>query len=139
VTVVDASLVVAALVDDGADGRWAEQVLAAGSLVAPHLMPVEVANILRRLATSGVVSADVATLAHADLLALRVSLVAYEPLAERAWELRDNVTIYDGSYVALAERLAQDLATLDRRLAQAPGPTCRFLLPPSDPPIPSSR
>ena len=72
-TVVDTSLVVTALVDDGVDGQWAEQVLAGGSLVAPHLMPVEAADILHRLAMHGAVSDDVAALAHADLCALRVT------------------------------------------------------------------
>lgn len=50
-------------------------------------------------------------------------------VADRTWELRDNVSAYDGCYVALAELLAADLATLDRRLSRAPGPLCRFLLP----------
>jgi predicted nucleic acid-binding protein len=51
-------------------------------------------------------------------------------LASRAWELRDTVTYYDASYVALAELLDAPLVTLDRRLAQAPGPRCAFLTPP---------
>jgi predicted nucleic acid-binding protein len=51
--VVDASMVVAGLTDSGADGRWAESLLAGDSLAAPHLMPVEVANILRRAALAG--------------------------------------------------------------------------------------
>lgn len=127
--VVDASLVVAALIDTGTDGRWAESMLESDTLAAPHLLPVEVANVLRRAAAAGDVSADSASLAHADLLGLRISLFAYEPFANRAWELRGGVSAYDAWYVALAETLDAPLATLDRRLARSPGAQCRFAIP----------
>lgn len=127
--VVDASVVVAALIDGGDDGAWAESMLVSDRLAAPHLMPVEVANILRRAALAGDVSADAATLAHADLLALRVQLYPYEPFADRTWELRERLTAYDAWYVALAESLDADLATLDRRLARAAGVRCAFATP----------
>ena len=128
--VVDASVVVAALVDDGPAGRWAEELLESTPLAAPHLMPVEAANILRRAALAGDVSDDIASLAHADLLAIGVELFPYDLLAERIWELRGAVTAYDGWYVALAESLDVPLATLDGRLTRAPGPRCSFLGPP---------
>lgn len=127
--VVDASIVVAALVDGGPDGRWAEQVLLSGDLAAPHLLPAEVGNVLRRAALIGQISADAATLAHADLQALRIDLFPYEPFAGRIWELRANVTAYDAWYVALAELLDCPLATLDQRLARAPGINCEVTLP----------
>ena len=94
-------------------------------------MPVEVANILRRTVAAGEVSVDVAALAHADLLALRVELFPYEPFAARVWKLRDDVTAYDGWYVALAEALGATLATLDARLGRASGLRCRFTTPES--------
>lgn len=122
---------VAALVDRGPVGRWAESILVAGSLVAPHLMPVEAANVLRRLALAGEISADVASLAHDDLVSRRLKLFPYAPFAGRAWEMRANVTIYDAWYVALAEAMSATLATLDTRLARATGPQCRIALPPS--------
>ncbi|MFP5308014.1 MAG: type II toxin-antitoxin system VapC family toxin [Actinomycetes bacterium] len=128
--VVDASLVVAALLDGGPVGVWAAEVLGSGDLAAPHLLPVEVASILRRAAIAGDVSDDVAALAHGDLLDLRVALWPYEPLAARCWELRSIVTPYDATYVALAELLDAPLATLDLRLARAPGPRCSFEVPP---------
>jgi predicted nucleic acid-binding protein len=128
--VVDASVVVAALIDDGPVGRWAEELVVSTPLAAPHLMPVEAANILRRAALAGDVSDDIATLAHADLLALAVELFPYDVLAERIWELRGAVTAYDGWYVALAESLQAPLATLDDRLTRAPGPRCSFIGPP---------
>lgn len=132
--VIDASAVVAALVDSGPAGTWAEGLLAS-SLVAPHLLHVEVANVLRRAVAAGEISDDIASLAHADLLDLRVHLVTYEAVAERVWELRHNVTAYDAWYVAVAELLDAPLATLDERLAAAPGPRCAFQTPrnPSQP------
>jgi predicted nucleic acid-binding protein len=66
--VMDASAIVAALVDDGPDGHWAETVIASEPLAAPHLMPVEVANILRRAVLAGQLSLDAAAMAHDDLL-----------------------------------------------------------------------
>jgi len=129
--VVDASVVVAALVDGGSSGAWAEPHLAADALAAPHLMPAEVANILRRAVLAGDLSSDVASLAHRDLLDLRVELFPYEPLADRVWALRANITAYDAWYVALAEQLEAPLATLDHRLARSPGPQCQFVRPPS--------
>lgn len=129
IVVADASVVVAALVDSGPDGGWAEQVLTSGSLAAPHLLLAEVANVVRRAALAGKITADAATLAHADLRALRVDLFPYEPFAGRIWELRGNVTCYDAWYIALAEYLGRPLATLDDRLARAPGLKCAIQLP----------
>ena len=128
--VVDASAVVAALVDSGPNGRWAESLLAS-DLAAPHLLPVEVANVLRRAADAGEVTEDVASLAHADLLDLRIELVSYDTVAARTWELRHNLTAYDAWYVAVAELLDAPLATLDQRLVASPGPTCSFQTPTS--------
>lgn len=125
--VVDASVVVAALVDDAADGEWARELLATAPLAAPHLMPIEVANVLRRAALSGTVSDADAELAHHDLVELRVRLSPYAALLPRAWALRGNLTVYDACYVALAESLDAPLATLDGRLARAPGMRCTFL------------
>ena len=128
--VVDAAFVVAALVDGGREGTWADGLLAGEALAAPHLMPVEVANILRRAVASGELTGDAASLAHADLLALRIDLFPYGPFESRVWELRENVTCYDAWYVALAEVVDAPLATLDVRLSRAPGPRCRFQVPP---------
>lgn len=55
-----------------------------------------------------------------------MELFPYAPFAARIWDLRDNVTCYDAWYVAVAETLNAPLATLDVRLANAPGPRCRF-------------
>ena len=128
--VVDASVVFSALVDQGADGAWSESLIASDDLFAPQLLPVEVASVLRRAERAGRLSADSASLAFGTLLDLPVTLVEFEMLAERVWELRGNVTSYDAWYVALAEALGAGLATLDERLARAPGPQCTFVVPP---------
>jgi predicted nucleic acid-binding protein len=127
--VIDASVVVAALVGAGAEGDWASAMLLAGPLSAPHLLPVEVASVLRRAAAAGDISLDAASLAYADMLDLRIELYPFAPLAVRVWELRDNVRCYDAWYVALAELLGAPMATLDRRLAKSAGPRCEFRVP----------
>jgi predicted nucleic acid-binding protein len=129
--VVDASTLVAYLIDGGPEGQWAEQVLARGDLVGPHLLHIEVADVLRRLEARGEIGPETASLSHEDLLALTIDLVPYAGIAGRTWQLRGNVSAYDATYVAIAEELGAPLATLDRRLAAAPGPACEFLTPPS--------
>lgn len=128
--VVDASTVVAALVDAGPVGEWALDQLTYDHLVAPHLLPAEVANVLRRAEHHAQVSSDVAALAYADLADLAVDLVPFEPFAERIWQLRTTMSAYDAWYVAVAEAVDGPLATLDRRLTTAPGARCAFTLPP---------
>ena len=122
-------MLVAALVDSGPEGRWAESVLAEGALAAPHMVFAEAANVLRRLELAGAISRIEANSAHNDLLRLDVELFPFAPFAGRVWQLRNNLTSYDAWYVALAEALDIPLATLDRRLSRAVGPTCGFNLP----------
>ena len=93
------------------------------SLHSPHLLGVEVAQVLRRYVASRSTSDDVALAALEDLAALDISRYAHEPLLGRAWELRENVTAYDAVYIALAEVLDAPLLTFDGRLASAPGHT----------------
>ena len=127
--VVDASVVVAALIDDGPAGRWAAGVMASAALAAPAHRQVEAASALRRLGAARSVGEDVATLAHADVLELRIQFYAYAPFGDRVWALRGALCTYDAAYVALAEALAAPLATLDGRLARAPGVACTILTP----------
>lgn len=128
--VVDSSVVVAALIDQGPAGRWAEAILTSEPLAAPHLLPAEVANVLRRSARAARISTDVASLAHVEFGSLPIELFPYSVCSERVWELRSTVTAYDGWYVALAETLGATMATLDEKLSRAPGPRCRFAVPP---------
>lgn len=125
--VIDASAVVALLADSGPAGEWAAARAIGSRLAAPDLMPYEAANVLRRRTQAGSLDASAAALAHVDLNALPVDLCPYAALAERAWALRENLTVYDAAYVALAELLAVPLVTLDGRLARSHGPRCPII------------
>lgn len=124
--VVDASVVVTALADDGDDGDRTRLRLRGERLVAPHLIDLEVVSAWRRLAAAGGLDERRATLAREDLGALRIERVPHGPLLSRIWELRDNLTVYDAAYVALAEVLDVTLLTADARLAAASGARCEI-------------
>jgi predicted nucleic acid-binding protein len=127
--VCDASAVVAMLVDSGPDGQWATAALSAGALAAPNLIGFEAANIIRRHELGGLISSDQSAQAHQDLLDLTIEQWPYELLAARAWQLRHNLSIYDASYVALAELVGSPLVTLDKRIGGAPGVRCAVSTP----------
>jgi predicted nucleic acid-binding protein len=127
--VIDASVLVAALVDVGKEGRWAESLIASETLVAPELVMVEATNILRRLELANELSPLESGLAQQDLMRLDIELFPFHPFADRIWELRKNITSYDAWYVALAEALACSLATLDLKLKKATGIECAFEVP----------
>jgi predicted nucleic acid-binding protein len=122
--VVDASIVTTALADDGADGDMARARLRGERLAAPAILDIEVLSAWRRLVATGALDDRRARLATADLRALRIGLAPHAPLLDRCWELRDNLTIYDAAYVALAEILDAPVLTADARLARAPGTRC---------------
>ena len=126
---IDASALVALLLDGGADGRWATEAISGADLVAPALVEFEAANIIRRHELAGLVGADQAAQAHMDLLELTIELWPYELVAARAWQLRDNLSIYDAGYVAVAEITDAPLVTLDRRIGGAPGLRCAVQTP----------
>ena len=122
--VVDASVLATALADDAGDGDRARARLRGEALAAPDLVDLEVASVLRGRLAGGHISPRRAELALADLVALRLERVASLRLIPRCWELRDNLTVYDAAYVALAEALAVPMLTADARLARATGPDC---------------
>jgi predicted nucleic acid-binding protein len=122
--VVDASVIVTALADDGTDGDRARERLRGERLAAPHLLDLEVTSAWRRLVAAGELDERRAGLAIADLQGLRVDRVRHGTLLDRCWELRGNVTVYDAAYVALAELLEVTLVTADGKLAKAPGSRC---------------
>lgn len=88
-------------------------------------------GVIRRHEVGGLISSDQAAQAHNDLVDLPIDLFPYEPLAQRVWQLRRNLTSYDAAYVALAEILDAPLITVDRRLAGAAGIACRVELAPN--------
>ncbi len=120
--VLDASVLVVYL----AGGELADQARHAlfahpGAGWAPHLVDAEVGHALRRTVLAGELSADDARAALDDLADLPIRRAGHRGILGRAWELRSNLTFYDGLYVALAERVDLPLLTLDARLASAPG------------------
>lgn len=119
--VLDASALLNLLVRSKDDDALRDRVLDAAELHAPHLVDIEVASGLRRLAAAGRLSADRATEACRDAALLLILRYPHVPLIERAWELRANASISDGVYIALAEMLGVPLVTCDRRLANVPG------------------
>jgi predicted nucleic acid-binding protein len=129
VVVVDASAIVAVLVDAGEVGVAATAMIDGHDLAAPHLLPFEVTSVLRKHALAGLITNDVAALARRDLADLTFEPWPFQLLSERAWELRTNLSIYDASYVALAEILHAPLITLDRRIGRAPGIACDVMTP----------
>ncbi len=98
------------------------------TLHAPHLIDIEVAQVLRRYAAMGRIDPERCRAALADLADFPLSRYPHDFLLPRIWELRDNLTAYDAAYVALAEALDAPLLTRDRRLAAAPGHDARVEL-----------
>lgn len=125
--VVDASVVVASLLDIGPTGAWAEQIMGSGVLHAPELVMAEAAQAIRQLERAKRIGRPAAEGAFSDLMALDLQLYGFAPLASRVWELRHAATSYDAWYVAVAEALDLPLATLDVRLARAAGISCQLL------------
>lgn len=122
--VTDASTVVLALGQDGPAGDTARERLGGERLVAPELLDVEVTAAWRRHEAAGRLDSRRAALARSDLRRFPVERVSHRLLMERCWELRDNVTVYDAVYVALAELLDAPLVTADGKLTKAPGIRC---------------
>ena len=122
--VVDASVLVTALADDDADGDRARERLRGEELASPELVDLEVASVLRKQLAAGTLEDSRAQLALQDLADLPLRRASHLPLVARCWELRENLTVYDASYVALAEALEVPLLTADARIARAPALKC---------------
>lgn len=120
--VVDASAALKLLLRPATHERLVERLLGTGELlVAPHLLDLEVVQVLRRFAASGELSEQRADEALEDWSMLRITRYPHETFLRRVWQLRHNLTAHDGIYVALAESLDCPLVTCDGPLAAAPG------------------
>lgn len=124
-TVFDVSVLVDALVVAGPAGEDARDVLRETTLLhVPTIFAAEATSAIRAMHSRGDVSIEIARGALVKIKTVRTLQYPFEPFLDRVWELRDNLSVYDGWYVALAESLDTVLVTADRRLAGAPGPRC---------------
>lgn len=120
--VLDASAAVDWLLQTSAGQQIEKRIYSENeSLHAPHLLDVEVVQVLRRLVREAVISAQRAGEAISDLADLRVTRYPHFVFLSRIWQLRHNLSAYDAAYVALAEKLDATLVTRDARLASASG------------------
>jgi predicted nucleic acid-binding protein len=126
VIVVDASAALSALLNAGP----ARSALAREQLHAPHLIDSEVANGLRRMVVTERLAADSGWSALDVFRRLGMTRYPVFSLLDRVWELRDNLSAYDASYIALAELLDCTVLTADARLSRAPGIRCSLTLVP---------
>jgi predicted nucleic acid-binding protein len=126
VIVLDASAAVSALLNVG-EARTA---LADDTVHVPHLVDSEIAHALRRQVLTGALGADDGWAALDTWRRLGVARHPIVGLLDRVWELRDNVSAYDASYVALAEALGCALVTADARLSRVPGLRCAVTVVP---------
>jgi predicted nucleic acid-binding protein len=125
VIVVDASALVAALVDDGETGKQSRDALRDDPRwAAPSLLPVEVLASLRGLVLGRKLGTERAADAVTAVRLMVIDQLDPATLVTRIWELRGNLTAYDAAYVAAAEALGCTLVTADSRIARAPGPRC---------------
>jgi len=122
--VVDASVLVAALAGEAGLGDAARARLAGRRLHLPHLADLEAVSALRDGVRRGSFEAADALTVIEGLQRFPAARYPHVPFLERAWSLRHNLTVYDASYVALAESLDAPLVTLDAAMASAPGPQC---------------
>ncbi len=127
--VADASVLAPAIADAGTDGQRFRRRLRGERLAAPDLAKLEVLSVLRRQALNGTLTRSQADTAANNLTAFPISVYPIQAFLHRCWELRDNLTPYDASYIALAESLGCPLLTADIRLANAPGPRCTIETP----------
>ncbi len=116
--VVDASAILEVLLNTRVGTRLADRLFAPGeSLHAPHLIDIEVAQVLRRYSRTGELDNARGQDVIEDLADLPLTRYPHGLLLPRIWDLRDNVTAYDAAYVALAEALDAPLVTRDAALA----------------------
>jgi len=121
VIVVDSSAILEVLLGTPAGARVAERLFAPGeTLHAPHLLDLEVAQVLRRYALAREINSARGLEALEDLSDLQITRYPHDLLLPRIWELRRNVTAYDAAYIALAEALEAPLITRDSALASVP-------------------
>ena len=120
--VVDASALLEALLQTSAAEAVRRRLFAPNqTLHAPHLLDIEVTQVVRRYTMAGELEAEQGRSVLGNLVALPIRRYPHDFLLPRVWELRNNLSAYDAVYVALAEALDAPLLTRDKRLATAAG------------------
>jgi predicted nucleic acid-binding protein len=129
VIVVDASALIEALLRRPAAKLIEPHLFAPGQTChAPHLIDIEIAQVIRRFAAAGDIDDARGRGALADLADFPMRRYPHELLLPRIWDLRNNMTAYDAAYIALAEGLDAPLLTRDRKLAAAAGHSAKIAL-----------
>ncbi len=127
--VIDASALLELLLNTSAGSRISERVLGVDeTLHAPHVLDVEIAQVLRRYSHQGEIDGARGAAALEDLADLPIARYPHHLFLSRIWQLRNNVTAYDAAYLALAEALAAPLLTRDAKLARSSGHNARIEL-----------
>ncbi len=124
--VLDASVVVDALLDPGVEGAWSRQYLSTGQVLVPDLLYPEVTRVLRRAEMKGFSSME--DRFH-SLVGLTWVSVRFDAYAHWVWPLRHDISLNDACYVALAQSTSRPLVTLDKKLASTAKRYCEVLTP----------
>ena len=120
--VLDSSAIIEVLLQTKSAPRIEKRIFTTGeTLHAPHLIDLEIAQVLRRYCTHGELDSERGREALSDLTDFPITRYRHDIFLPRIWELRQNMTAYDAAYIALAEALPAPLITLDERLVSAPG------------------
>jgi predicted nucleic acid-binding protein len=120
--VIDASALLEILLrTERADRLMVRALDVSQRLHAPHLLDIEVAQVLRRLVQRREITVARAEFAFDDFANLIIERHGHQAFVRRIWQLRDSLTAYDAAYVALAESLDAPLLTCDAKLAGAHG------------------
>jgi predicted nucleic acid-binding protein len=127
VIVVDSSVILEVLLRTKSAKDVEKKIFSKGqTLHAPHLIDIEIAQVIRRYASAGELTAERGAQAIEDFLDFRISRYSHDILLPRIWELRTNMTAYDAAYIALAEILDATLLTRDVKLARSAGSAAKI-------------
>jgi predicted nucleic acid-binding protein len=129
VIVVDSSVILEVLLRTKSSQTIEKKIFSRGqTLHAPHLIDIEIAQVIRRYTSAGEITPERGSQAIEDLMDFRISRYSHDILLPRIWDLRKNMTAYDAAYVALAEIMDSPLLTRDAKLARSPGSNAKIQL-----------
>jgi predicted nucleic acid-binding protein len=129
VIVVDSSIILEVLLRTKSAESIEKKIFSRGqTLHAPHLIDIEIAQVIRRYISAGELTPERGMQAIEDLIDVRITRYSHDIFLPRIWELRTNMTAYDAAYVALAEILDSPLLTRDAKLARSQGSMAKIQL-----------